>query len=160
MLVLDESGSMEHPPATMVDTKEAANGFIDSLMANPNIKNRAGVVWYEGSARLAQILTYNINDIKNAIDTGSAGGGTRMAKGINKAAEELNDNGDAGVPKVIVHLTDGQTTHEGLAITAFNNAKSAGIKVINIGLGNGIDSNFLKDNASGNCPSSPFPNIC
>jgi len=156
VLVLDESGSMGD---SMVDVKNAANSFIDDLMADPAIKNRAGVVWYESSAKLWQSLTDDKDAIKSAIDKGSAGGLTNMTDGINKAVNDLNDHGDAGVPKVIVHLTDGKPT-EGGAVAAFNNAKNAGIKVINIGLGDGADDVFLKDNASDDCPTSHFPDTC
>jgi len=156
ILVLDESESMRN---SMVDVKNAANSFIDDLMADPAIKNRAGVVWYENSAKLWQSLTDDKGAIKSAIDKGSARGLTNMADGINEAVDDLNDHGDTGVPKVIVHLTDGKPT-EGGAVTAFDDAKNAGIKVINIGLGYGADDVFLKDNASDDCPTSHFPDAC
>jgi len=105
MMVLDESGSM----TTYIDkVKNTSKDFIDKYMGGSITGNRAGVVWYESNARLAQGLTTSKEDVKTAIDTGSGGGGTKIDKGILKAVDEFNDNGDPSIPDVIVLLTDGQ----------------------------------------------------
>ena len=158
MLILDESGSMW---GAIEDVKDAAKYFVDKLMENPDLKNRAGVVWYESSARKPIGLSYDKDAIKAAIDTGSAGGTTNMTAGINLATNELTTNSDPGVPLVIIHLTDGNPNNSGSAKNAFDNAKAAGIRVFNIGLGSGVNDSFLSSNASQDCPTAPYdPPAC
>lgn len=157
MMVLDESGSMG---GVIGRVKNSAKYFIDKLMEKPELRNRAGVVWYESSARKPQGLTYDKEDVKDAIDTGSAGGGTNMTAGINMAKNELTINGDPGVPLIIIHLTDGRPNNQTAARNAFNNAKTAGIRIFNIGLGS-VNHSFLAETASQDCPTAPYsPPAC
>ncbi|XP_059141677.1 uncharacterized protein LOC131929465 [Physella acuta] len=55
----------------------------------------------------------------------------------------------AGVPKIIILLTDGQATHHDDAVNAANQARQNGIAIITVGIGSQIDQSELEQ-ISGN----------
>jgi len=132
MLVLDRLGSMSG--TKIADAKTAAKTFVDQL--NP-INDKSGLASFNSSATLDQELTFTQLDVKNAIDTLSAGGGTDIADGINIALTEFSNNGRiAPVKPIMIVLSDGVSS--GDPVAAATTAKAAGIRLISINLG--IDS--------------------
>ena len=143
MLVLDSSGSMS---GAIGDAKTAAKGFVDGMNLNPD---QVGVVDFDSNADLVQPLTTDGDAAKAKIDSLVAGGGTDIEDGVNEAQKELEGpNHKPGNQPVLALLTDGKSGEAG-ARAAATNAKSAGTRLITIGLGSNVNEDLLKDMASG-----------
>lgn len=157
MLVFDRSGSMDddgidpgpgpcqNQPQPICDAKQAAKSFLDNF--NPDI-DKAGLVSFSTTATLDEGLTSNINQVKNEIDSLTAGGRTAIGDGIQTANNELINNGRSDVPWTQVLLTDGKN-NEGIdPLTAASNAAANNIVIYTIGLGSNIDSDILQQIAN------------
>ncbi len=137
MLVIDRSGSMGGQP--LADAKEASKTFVDMLSLPPD---QVGLVSFESWATLDQELTTSQVSITQAIDNLAAGGGTNIGAAIDLATQELT--GTRHIPsnaQVMILLSDG---YGGDPIPAAERAKSAGIRVIVIGLGTGVNESLLQ----------------
>lgn len=83
-LVLDSSGSMgDNDPQGLRKTE--SKKLVDALLAN----DRASVVDFDSSARLAQALTSDKAAIKAAIDTIDNAGGTDIGAGVRVGIDSL-----------------------------------------------------------------------
>lgn len=142
MLVLDESGSMDGEPLTSI--KEASKQFIDIIDESTNNGtitgtlgggSTIGIVKFDTDASfiLPPGLTTNTLDLKNAIDTLSAGGFTCHGCAFKVARESFNPLSTN--KKIIIMFTDGQTTVPlPNPDTESSIAKAQGIEIYCIGL--------------------------
>lgn len=119
VLVIDNSNSMYEENGEkndrMVQTKAAANAFIDKLLTEDSTTRIAVVVFnlkvdqtgFYTWADKAELKTY-INNIKKATDKND--GGTFTQLGIKTARDLLNSSASKGGNKSIVLLSDGVPT--------------------------------------------------
>lgn len=144
VLVLDQSGSMSGRPWEA--TQNAANAFIGQMNF---AQDRVGVVLFAGNATLAQGLTDNATAAQTAVRNGNAsGGGTDIADGLERGGEELVRNGRSdNASRVLILLSDGGSGRSA-AMREAETYKDAGVRIITIGLGDGVDESFLRDVAS------------
>ncbi|RLG30524.1 hypothetical protein DRN98_07285, partial [Methanosarcinales archaeon] len=111
VLVFDRSGSMDDDGwddnisdwQPIGDAKIAAKNFVDLLGKN----DRAGLVSFATKANLDESLTFDHQDVKDEIDSMSAGGWTNMSNALELANEELVSNGRTDITWVEVLLSDG-----------------------------------------------------
>jgi Ca-activated chloride channel family protein len=138
MLVMDVSGSMQADdlrPDRMAAARQAAHAFVDALPDNL----QAGLVSFNQSAMVEAPLTRDHNEIKNAIDTLKADGGTAIGEGLDLALDVLQrrDIGEdeQAAPAFVVLLSDGMSTHGQPPEVAAQRAAAEGIKVYTVGIG-------------------------
>src|SRR3990170_1284404 len=144
MLVLDRSLSMTGEK--LRDAKEAAKQFIDKMNL---AKDQVGVVSFADQATLDQPLSGNPAAAKAAIDSLNAGNLTAIGEAIKTAQKELvGPNHKTSNIAIMVLLSDGQNTAGEEPRTPASAAKSAGTRIITIGLGSGVDETALAGMAS------------
>ncbi len=154
MLVLDRSGSMEGDP--LFNMKLGANKFIDIIYEatnsdqNGNIGSgsRIGVVSFSGSAVVNSPLATSVADLKEAVNSLTAGGTTNHADAFTKAMDSFDPSSQNA--KVIVMFTDGETTSGPPPTPVADQAKAQGIIIYCIGLvgSDGVDVDALNRWAS------------
>lgn len=163
-LIIDRSGSMAaeslDPPEPLNSVKEAANFFID----NVNDKDQISLVSFATEASLDSNLSTEksfvkqaVNDISILFSEGTQY--TNISESLDKAIGELNSERQREeAERVIVLLTDGEVPNRplnlegqqddefasGLAMQFANQAKSGGVEIYTIGLGQQFDGSFLK----------------
>ena len=140
-LLIDCSGSMSGKP--LEDAKQAANSFIKKINLE---SNQVGVISFHSRASIIHEMTKNENSLFESISSIYSTGSTNMAAAIRIARKELLSVGNRD--KVIVLLTDGSPDNDRLTMEESRNAKNSGIRIIAIGVGTGVDSEFLKKLAS------------
>lgn len=163
VLILDRSQSMAGSP--LANLKSGAKKFIDIIdEATDGTKDghigfgsHIGIVSFSSEAKQDTQLITSVSDLKNAVDTLSAGGLTNHSDAFTKATELFNPNSSNA--RVMIMFTDGRTTVGGSADLITAAAKNAGITIYCIGLsGNGgIDENALNEWASD--PDSSYVSI-
>lgn len=165
LVIIDKSGSMNDRIGTsrvtkIANAKTAANNFVDIL--SKDTRNKIGLVSFDNKAYLKSPLTDNYAQIKTFITALNAGGYTCHQCAINKANQELMANGRPNIKKVAILLTDGkanwieggitrvsQSVAEQKAIESIKNTSIPNhIVYYTIGLGNEVNSTFLKQIAS------------
>ncbi len=113
VLVLDASDSMEQSGKSLQDIKDAAKSFVAEL-GETSPKSEVAVIWYKGSEGSSnesikytpfQAIENGKNTIDDAIDSGSASGGTPMGAALEKANEVLRNR--ANENKYVLMFTDG-----------------------------------------------------
>ncbi len=171
MLLLDRSGSMASvsldPPQPLLDAKNAAISFIDSL----GIKDKVGVISFATKATepIDQVLTSDLNIAQKAVQSVAIERGstqyTNIYESLHSAWQELiSARATEKSSKVVILLTDGVATAprnpaprseaddvkyaEELALKEAINLKKDGLILYVIGLGNNINDSFLKTVAS------------
>ena len=111
VLVIDRSGSMSDKDkdgvSRMAHAKEAAKQFVSTLLPDEN--TRIAIVSFASNVSTNQLLTYDANELNEAIEGLKADGGTFTQAGIRQA-ESILANSNADV-KNIVLLSDGEPTH-------------------------------------------------
>ena len=149
-LVSDVSGSMSQE---IGDLQFAAKSFVDNLSS----PDEAAAISFSSSASLDQELTTNYQAVKDAIDTYNAGGTTNMTAGIGTAEDELltGTNASVGASKAMILLSDGSPNNASTAESAATAAKTAGIRIFTIALGNGAATSFL-ENSIATSPDDAF----
>ncbi|HEX7155000.1 MAG TPA: PKD domain-containing protein [Thermoanaerobaculia bacterium] len=145
-LVFDLSGSMLGERLTAA--RNASLVFLDSLQRN---QDQSAAVSFTSSGRVEQGLTYDLDAVREAIDTMSASGGTIIGSGITSARLELLSarRNPFAIPVMIIYsdFEDGDPTGTRAAATT---AKNAGIRIISVMIGGGTTARQLgKDVASG-----------
>ncbi len=140
-LTLDCSGSMSGAP--LRDAKNAAIQFLDRLGLE---SNRVAVVRFDSNARLVCGLTSQQEKLRESIQALNTAGSTNMTEAIQVAQQELRTHGERA--RVMVILTDGHPDNAGSALENGRQAKSAGIRIITIGVGQSVDRDFLRQLAS------------
>lgn len=109
VLVLDRSGSMSEG-RRLLKAKQAANEFVDNLLLEGS-STRIGLVTFSEGARKNQDFSgySNKQQLKNAINSVWASGGTNIQAGLHQAQTMLaGSNADQ---KIIVVLSDGEPTY-------------------------------------------------
>jgi Ca-activated chloride channel family protein len=141
-LVSDVSGSMGGSAITSLKT--AATDFVDNLSS----PDEAAAISFASSASVDQELTTTYQDVKNAINAYTAGGGTSIAAGISAGENELinGTNATPGASKVMILLSDGNSSATA-AQSAAQSAKDAGIRIFTIALGS-ANTSLLESLAS------------
>lgn len=158
VLVFDKSGSMKddgnNPPQPITSAKNAAINFVNQINLS---RDQLALVQYDDNAQLKYQLGKNASEIKTLINTFVASGSTNIADALKKSTTELTSSRiNPQANKVIVLFSDGKpnkpTEQDGppLAIAAADEAKSKGIKVISIGLGNKASGATMRALASPN----------
>ena len=129
VLVLDASGSMDGTP--MNETKEAAAGFVDSVL---DAKAAVSLVTYDSYAEVRMGFTRRATAIKGAIDSIGTGGSTNIYHGLYTAAELLQSS--EAKKKIIVLMSDG-VPNEGLVdddlVAYADSLREEGIYIYSLG---------------------------
>jgi Mg-chelatase subunit ChlD len=149
ILTIDNSGSMEWGDRDYSTTrpwridfaKDASKRVVDLLQ----IQDKGAVVEFAGSVWIQQDLTPDKELLKKRISETppSPWDGTDIARGLSKAMEILNTKSAEGRDKVIVLLSDGDSSRY-QAINEANKAKAKGYKIFSIALGAGADRYLME----------------
>lgn len=140
-LVLDSSNSMAG--AKLEAAREAAAAFLE-LLNMP--RDRAALITFDDSARLAAGLTGSRGSLLAALATLTTAPGTRIDEGLALAAAQLRAPGARpDAVSVIILLTDGRPAEGTRAevLRAAERARAAGLTVFTIGLGADVDGALL-----------------
>ena len=117
VLVIDNSNSM-YQNNRMVQTKAAANAFVDALLTQGSATRIAVVVFND---KVKQTVFYDYSNKEalkayiNAVSMNQADGGTFTQLGIKTARDLLKSSASTGLNKNIVLLSDGLPTWSYLA---------------------------------------------
>lgn len=146
VLVIDNSNSM-YQNNRMVQTKAAANAFVDALLTQDSA-TRIAVVVFNDKVKQTGFYDYsNKEELKayiNAVSMNEADGGTFTQLGIKTARDLLKSSASTGLNKNIVLLSDGLPTWSYLATgTATGTCTTWLFGTIH---NNGCDENTVKVN--------------
>ena len=137
VLILDRSGSMAGSP--LANLKEGAKAFIDILSESTGgapdsigSGSRIGIVSFADTATADTQLITSVEDLKNAVDSLSAGGNTNHAAAFTKASELFDPMSSNA--RVMVMFTDGKTTAGPPPTPVADAAKADGVIIYCIGL--------------------------
>lgn len=135
VLILDSSGSIDNTELTTM--KNAFKGFVDILL--PATPTEIAVVDFDSNARLETDFTDDIYLIEYAIDSPTSGGGTNWEAALYMAGSLYDNRPDK--EDLFILASDGVPNPDSLpgAISEANYIKSLGIRIITIGIGDGID---------------------
>ena len=149
ILVVDRSSSIE--PA-MLDVKKAAAGLVKSLAGPVNI----AILSFGSDIDIDHDFSTDKKSLIESIGKIRPWGGTVLFDAVYEACEELNTRAGINDLKTVICLTDGQDStpsgrhrlsrHEPHEVT--KSAIDKNIRVISLGLGNDIDTEFLGGIAS------------
>jgi len=140
-LAIDCSGSMS--AGELDDAKDAASRFLDNI--DPS--SRVGLISFGGSqVEIEMGLTQDFDELQKAIENLRTRGTTPMAKAIALTREGLLT--DIQNVNVLILLTDGYPDDEDTTMTEAELAKEEDIQIIAIGVGEGVDSDYLEELAS------------
>lgn len=177
VVVLDKSGSMSAgagSSTTRMDlAKQGAEALVDAVGSGFQI----GVVAFDHNAVLQQPLSFNKAVVKSQINSITPQGGqTNIEGGVRQGHEELlqddqfslypeSGNARAGVPKIMVLLSDGEPLGDGDPDDGNNDpreeatdAKNAGIEIYTIGVElSAAGQTLMEDLATS--PAHAFPSV-
>ncbi len=105
VLVIDHSASIT--PQKLSQIKNSSKDFVDLFNSSTQ---KIGLVQFSVFGDLLSSLTNNFNVVKNQIDTITIQAQTNMGDGIQKATEEIVDNGRNNVLQYMVLVSDGLPT--------------------------------------------------
>jgi Ca-activated chloride channel family protein len=138
MLVLDVSGSMaadDLKPSRLAAAQQAAQDYVDRLPAS----TRVGLVSFETRASVQVAPTTDREAVRRAIARLRPEGGTAIGDGLAAALAQVADRPVDGAgeptPVAVVLLSDGQQTAGSPAAEVAARAKSQGVKVDTVGIG-------------------------
>jgi len=144
VLCIDVSRSMSYQfgVRTRIDVaKYAAKRFID-VVAHRGV--RLGLVVFSRSARLVENLSVDKSKLKNSVDMLSTESSTAMGEGIFLAADVLAASGGNRMLAIVL-LTDGASNTGRDPLLASQYAKSLGITIYTIGIGDLVSGEFNPD---------------
>ena len=139
-LVIDCSGSMSGEKIS--DAKNAAVQFLNDIDPSAHI----GLVSFQSNAHLRMQLTQDFIKLRHAIESLDAGGGNSDEEAIALARDRVLVNSEK--ENVLVLLADGYPNDERAMIQEAERTKQQGVQIIVIGVGDGVDSDLLKQVAS------------
>lgn len=143
-LVIDRSGSMAGP--AIVGAKNGALAFLGELAPGAA---QIALVGFSTVADVLQPLTGQFADIVKGIRQLTPAGQTSIHLGLGAGLSELEGaSARAGVPKVMVLMTDGRPTYRTEALNVAEQIKAKGITLYTIGLGADIDTDLMTRMAS------------
>ncbi|MBI5405184.1 MAG: VWA domain-containing protein [Candidatus Kerfeldbacteria bacterium] len=158
-----ESNGALWGPRPFVFVKSASLSFLDRL--DPSY-DQTGLISYNDSVRLEAGLTTSYSTLRPIITGLSQGGYTNIGDAVRVAATQLSSV--TGRTKVAILLTDGipnrpepEASAGTYALDQSTQAKSQGVIVITIGLGDSVNNTLLGDMASvieGRTMYFPAPN--
>jgi Ca-activated chloride channel homolog len=138
MLVIDVSGSMaadDLKPSRLAAAQQAAREYVDGLSAGA----RVGLVSFETRAAVQVAPTTDHDAVRRAIERLRPEGGTAIGDGLAAALAQLADRPTDGsgqpTPAAVVLLSDGQQTAGRPFEEAATRAKSQGVRVDTVGVG-------------------------
>lgn len=144
VFAIDSSGSMggNDPDGHRII---AAQEFVDKM--NP-YKDRVGMVSWNDDVVFDLPLTDDFSRVKRTIAAVDAGGGTDLNNGLARSIDHLIQQTRKST-KVIIFLSDGDGdyTLSGMDGSETDRARSAGILIYSIGLGNDSNEANLEDMA-------------
>lgn len=137
-LVIDCSGSMSG--GEINDAKDAASRFLDNIDPSSHV----GLVSF-GSPRveIEMHLTQDFDLLRQAIEKLKTRGTTPMTEAIALTRTQVLVNSHN--VNVLILLTDGSPDNKNTTRTEAERAKQQGIQIIAIGVGGGVDSDYLKE---------------
>jgi hypothetical protein len=155
-LALDRSGSMRsesaNPPEPFNTVKQTAGDFVNTLQNDDNV----AVVSFGNNATVESSFSSDLGKAISAISAlslGTTSEQTDIGDGLGSALSQLNSGTDSN-KKIIILLTDGVPNEPQVAgnkIYSQTYAQSIadgfatnGVLLYTIGLGNAVDTNFLK----------------
>lgn len=168
MLVIDRSGSMDvgrkNPPEPLTSAKNAASTYIDAAM----LVDKVGLVSFATTATdpIDHNLSLDHNAVKASVAEMAVEKGalqyTDLGEALRAAVVELKGTRHtADAKSIIVAMTDGVANRpldpanannkafpEQYATQVANAARAAGIEVYTIGLGQDLNTAFLRDQIS------------
>lgn len=170
VLLIDRSGSMsslgKSPPEPLTSVKTAASSFVDELSNRDSVS----VISFATMPKepTDSLLSNNFADIKNAINSIDIENGstqyTNISDSLRAGFTELESSrANEASSKVLILLTDGIANYpkdpkgnsgsdtkyaEDMGLLEAKNIKQNGVNIYSIGLGEGINEDFLKQIAS------------
>ncbi len=138
-LAIDISTSMCGIPLNKA--KEAASLLVTEMIDLS--MHKIGLVAFGSDAHKYLDLSNNEQDLVSAIAELSCRGSTDMAGGIKKSRKEVLDK--ASNKKLIILVTDGCPDSQYDTKKQAYKAREKGIKIVTIGIGNGIDRALLRE---------------
>jgi molecular chaperone DnaK len=140
-LLIDNSGSMRG--REMLLAKDACEKLVTQII-NLDV-HRLGLISFGYEVLTVCKLSQKKSELISAVRGIEASGGTPMGQAIHSGIDMLRVSSNE---KVILIVTDGAPDNQKNTMTAAQEAKSKGIKVITIGVGGGVNSSFLQSIAS------------
>ena len=137
MLLLDTSGSMYG--RALSEAKKACNSLLEEMI-NFDI-HRMGLITFDSTAHKLSGLSKNKEKLKSYISDILASGGTNMVSALQFAYDELNKSKRE---KVVIIVTDGYPDSMAETLNFAAKLKFADMRIIAIGVGSGIEYDFLK----------------
>lgn len=138
-LVIDRSGSMAGP--AIVGAKNGALAFLGELAPGAA---QIALVAFSTAADVLQPLTGQFADVVKGVRQLTPAGQTNFHPALTAALAELEGpTARAGVPKVVVLMTDGRPTDRSRVIEISDAVKAKGITLYTIGLGADLDTDLL-----------------
>lgn len=145
MLVLDGSGSIS--TLDFFNMQEFLRQMIAAFEIGPRDAN-IGVIQFSTTAELYLSLSADRDEINSTIDTMTQfGDSTNIAAGIDLAQAQFQTR-RAGIPRVIMVLTDGEHNEAGNPIVQADIARAQGTAVFGIAVGS-VNFNELIDISGG-----------
>jgi len=143
----------------IVNAKNACKSMINEMI---DFKyHKLSLISFQSSARILSNLTNNKNILIKELSSLRAGGGTCMSSALSMASSILNSNknSQALIPyhnnfkkdnrnKIVILVTDGQDGCSNQSLIESNDLKNKNTKVVTIGVGGGVNQNFLGNLAS------------
>jgi len=143
MLIFDRSTSMRGAPLRAA--KEAAVRLLDYL--DPAL-DQVGLVSFAGEAQLDQPLSHEWDQLRTSIGAITVLPNTNIHKGLRQAMAELqSDRRNPEARTLMIIFSDGRSDPEQARAEA-DKAKAAGIRIISIGIGSGVDPTLMQAIAS------------
>jgi uncharacterized repeat protein (TIGR01451 family) len=148
-LVLDSSGSINDSNLTQM--KNSFKGFVDSML--PSTPTQFSVTDFDFTGTVITGFSNNVSTVKTAIDVPTSGGATNWEDALLKSSGTFDPR--LSVPNLIIFASDGNpTVNNGpgggdtgwltdggdltRAITQANLIKSAGTRIITLGIGSSV----------------------
>lgn len=141
-LLFDTSGSMS---SDMGVAKKACESLITDLIDLNN--HRLGLIEFNSYARVKTALTQNRDELINSVKTLSTTGSTNMHDAVKLSVDMLKNSKQE---KIAILVTDGGPDSAPSVLIEARRANLENIKIITIGIGNHVDSTFLKSISSTN----------
>jgi uncharacterized repeat protein (TIGR01451 family) len=157
-LVIDSSGSVNNTELNTM--RNAFSTFIDAFL--PDTPTRMAVVDFDNQARHIAGFSNDRDQVQAAISSSAirSGGWTNWEDALIKAGEVFA-NDTSAKPDLIIFASDGNPTYPthdldtdlGRAITQANQLKEQGIRILTIGIGNGLNIDNLAQISGSNINS-------
>ena len=136
MLLIDTSGSMYGTP--LAEAKEACYALLEEMI--DFTVYRVGLVTFSSNAEMVSGLSANSNLLVKYVQNMKAWGSTNMTAALRLAYGELSKSTNE---KVIIIVTDGAPDNSQSTLDYVGNLKGAHMRVISIGVGRGVNFDFL-----------------